>query len=127
EPVVFFPTPGRATRAAGEGQLRPEPRRSRRQMRRMRLGLHPRRDGIERAEYLGVNMISRHTPRRQAGGQLPQERRGAAEIELAFTRNADLVEGGNRQVPGSVEIDTPSVGWSRPAVLDVAVAVLPLL
>src|SRR5262249_57981887 len=68
-----------------------------------------------------------HTPRRQAGGQLPQERRGAAEIELAFMRNADLVEGGNRQVPGSVEIDTPLVIWSWPAVLDVAVAVLQFL
>src|SRR5262249_19624145 len=102
-------------------------RRSRRKMRRMRLGFHPRRDGIKRAKYLGMNMISGHTPRRQAGGQLPQERRGAAQIELAFMRNADLVEGGNRQVPGSVEIDAPCVGWSRPAVLDVAVAVLQLL
>src|SRR5262249_20735076 len=100
---------------------------SRRQMRRMRLGLHPRRNGIERAEYLGMNMISGHTPYRQALGQLSQERRGAAQIELAFTRNADPLEGGNRQMPGSVEIDTALVVRPRPAVLDVAVAVLQLL
>src|SRR6516165_4297306 len=30
-------------------------------------------------------------------------------------------------MPGGVEIDTPLVGWPRPAVLDVAVAVLQLL
>jgi hypothetical protein len=42
-------------------------------------------------------------------------------------RNANLVEFRNRQVPGSVEIDTPLVGWSWLAVLDVAVAGLQLL
>src|SRR5262249_54436972 len=104
-----------------------DPRRARRQMRRMRLGFHPRGDGIERAEYLGMNMISGHTPGRQAGGQLAQERRGAAQIELALPRNANLVEGRNRQVPGSVEIDTPLVIWSWPAVLDIVVAVLQFL
>ncbi len=93
----------------------------------MRLAFHPRCDGLKRAEYLGVNMISSHTPRRQAGGQLAQEGRRAAQIELAFTRNADLVERGNRQMPGCVEIDTPLVGWPRPAVVDVAVAGLQLL
>jgi hypothetical protein len=41
--------------------------------------------------------------------------------------NANLVEFRNRQVPGSVEIDTPLVGWTWPAVLDVTVAVLQLL
>ena len=69
-------------------------------MRGMRLRFHPRGDGIERAEYLGMNMIRGHTPRRQARGQLAQERRRAAQIELAFARNADLVERGNRQMPG---------------------------
>ena len=44
-------------------------------------------------------MISGHTPRRQADAELAQERRGAAQIELAFTRNADLVEGGDGQMP----------------------------
>src|SRR5262249_13551892 len=83
--------------------------------------------GIERAEYLGMNMIRGHTPRRQAGGQLAQERRGAAQIESAFTRNADPVEGGNSEGPSSVEIDTPLVIWSWPAVLAVAVAVLQFL
>src|SRR6516164_7509738 len=127
EQTLVFRIPRQGEPAAREGHLRSETRRSRRQMRSMRLGFHPRGDGIERAEYLGMNMISGHTPRRQAGAKLAQERRGAAQIELAFMRNADLIEGGNRQVPGSVEIDTPLVGWPRPAVLDVAVAGLLLL
>src|SRR5262249_14823116 len=127
EQALVFRIPRQGYPAAREGHLRSKPRRSRRQMRRMRLGLHPRRNGIERAEYLGMNMISGHTPYRQALGQLSQERRGAAQIELAFTRNADPLEGGNRQMPGSVEIDTALVVRPRPAVLDVAVAVLQLL
>ena len=78
---------------------------------------------FERAENLRMNMIGSHAPRPQAGGDLPQKSRGAAQIELAVMRNANLVECRNSEVPGRVEIDTASVGRSRPAILNVAPAV----
>src|SRR4051812_17733485 len=96
-------------------------------MRSMRLGLHSRRGGIERAENLRMNMIGRHAPRLQAGRDLAQKSRGAAQIELAVMRYANLVECRDSEMPGRVEIDTASVGWSRPAVLNVAPAVCQLL
>src|SRR5262249_55135646 len=123
EQAPVFCIPGQRKSAPREGNLRSGTRRVRGQMRRMSFGLHPRCDRIKCAEYLRVNMISGHAPCRQASSELAQKRRRAAQIELAFMRNADRVECGNSQVTGRVEIDASLVGWSRPAVLDVAVAV----
>jgi hypothetical protein len=64
EQAVVFGIPRQRESAAREGNLRSGARRSRRQMRKMRLGFHPRRDGIKCAKYLRVNMISSDTPRR---------------------------------------------------------------
>src|SRR5262249_36963071 len=127
EQAPVFCIPRQRKSAPCEGNLRPETCRSGRQMRRMRLGFQPRCDGIKRAEYLGVNMIDRHTPRRQAGGKLAHKCRRAAQIESAVMRNPDPVEWRNSEVPGGVEIHALLVGWSWPAVLDVAVAVLQFL
>src|SRR5262249_12550943 len=127
EQALVFCVPRQRESAPREGNLRPETRRLRRQMRRTSHGFHPRCDRIKRPEYLSVNMISSHTPSLQASGNLPQKCRRAAQIELAVMRNADLIECRNGEVPGSVEIHTTLVGWSRPAVLDVAPAVFQLL
>src|SRR5215475_9480023 len=67
---------------------------------------------------LGMDPVRRHAPDGQAGAQVGEEARWPANVEVAISRDAQLVEDLYPEATGRVVFPSLSVIRSRPAVAD---------